>query len=138
MCNKFKPRKGKPEDCWHDADEIILHACFQALCDFVEKEKPQNIVDYKHHIGQRWEWSVVRALHKYWRVERPAMLKEIERLRKKWSKSRVLEDPKNLLSKTLKQDDKSFNKMYEIEQHIEKLDNWNLHRMIDLRGRLWC
>ncbi len=30
---------------WHDKDEILLHAVFQVLTDFVEQEKPETIID---------------------------------------------------------------------------------------------
>ena len=31
---------------WHDKDEILLHAAFQLLADFVEQEHPEKIVDW--------------------------------------------------------------------------------------------
>ena len=31
---------------WHDKDEVLLHAAFQLLADFVEKEQPEKIVDW--------------------------------------------------------------------------------------------
>ena len=29
--------------CWCDRDDLLLHAAFQILVDFVEKEKPGKI-----------------------------------------------------------------------------------------------
>jgi len=34
------------EKGWHDKDEIFLHAAFQLLVDFVEREDPGKIVDW--------------------------------------------------------------------------------------------
>lgn len=31
------------KDVWHDRDTIMLHASFQLLKDFIEKEEPQSI-----------------------------------------------------------------------------------------------
>ena len=31
---------------WHDKDEVLLHAAFQLLADFVEGERPEKIVDW--------------------------------------------------------------------------------------------
>jgi len=33
------------EKGWHDKDEILLHAAFQLLVDFVDQEKPDKIID---------------------------------------------------------------------------------------------
>jgi hypothetical protein len=34
---------------WHDKDEVLLHAAFQILVDFVEQEQPERTVD--------WNWN---------------------------------------------------------------------------------
>lgn len=40
--HKFRHLKG-----WNDVDYKMLHACFDFLCDFVEKEKGQESLDYQ-------------------------------------------------------------------------------------------
>jgi hypothetical protein len=35
------------EKGWHDKDELLLHAAFQLLTDFVEQERPDKIVDWE-------------------------------------------------------------------------------------------
>ncbi|MCE9530707.1 MAG: hypothetical protein K8T89_06210 [Planctomycetes bacterium] len=32
------------DDEWRDKDMVMLHACFQILCDFIEKEQGENKV----------------------------------------------------------------------------------------------
>ena len=32
------------EKGWHDKDEVLLHAAFQLLTDFVEQEKPEETI----------------------------------------------------------------------------------------------
>jgi len=34
---------------WHDKDEVMLHACFQLLKDFVEKEGGDKHANYETH-----------------------------------------------------------------------------------------
>ena len=36
------------EKGWCDKDRVMLHAAFQLLVDFLEKEKPDEIVDWSH------------------------------------------------------------------------------------------
>lgn len=40
--HKFRHLRG-----WSDVDFKMLHACFDFLCDFVEKEKGQESLDYQ-------------------------------------------------------------------------------------------
>src|SRR3989338_10752837 len=75
---------------WHDKDEILLHAAFQLLVDFIEKEHPERIgwsADKMH----RQVWREIKSLYKWWKKTRPArgsplsnkkMLKATLRLKK--------------------------------------------------------
>jgi hypothetical protein len=64
---------------WHDRDEVLLHAMFQILVDFVEGEEPRVLVDDPHWYDhatcpeeivalKRQEDSnkEIRALYKWW------------------------------------------------------------------------
>jgi hypothetical protein len=51
---------------WHDRDSIMLHACFQILVDFVEKEDGLNqwcAEDYKEQITE------MKYLYDWWKDE---------------------------------------------------------------------
>lgn len=61
----------------------MLYACFQILVDFIEKEKPQKIVDYDHDAYHRKQWKELQILDKYWKVDRPRLQKEEEKALKK-------------------------------------------------------
>lgn len=41
--HKFRHLKG-----WNDVDFKMLHACFDFLCDYVEKEKGQEMLDHQY------------------------------------------------------------------------------------------
>jgi hypothetical protein len=47
---------------WCDKDRIMLHAVFQLLVDFVEQEKPDQIVDYDKNRYAEYDAS----LKKHW------------------------------------------------------------------------
>ena len=95
------------KDGWCDKDHILLHACFQLLNDFVEKELlVNNFVD----------WNA-DELHRNAR-------KEIEDLYAWW------QDRKNdeVMDKSLS---------FDLDREIYLKDNEMLKRMIDVRMFLW-
>lgn len=38
---------------WYDKDEILLHAAFQLLTDFIEQEQPERYIDWNHSVFYR-------------------------------------------------------------------------------------
>jgi hypothetical protein len=64
------------KDEWKDADEIMLHACFQLLKDCVEKEKVDSTCNYEAHKDFVDE---VRFLYNWWkeRVNKPTNLDQM-------------------------------------------------------------
>lgn len=56
---------------WRDRDEILLHAAFQILVDFVEKEEPGRIINWSHDETHRHVWKEVRELYRWWKEKRP-------------------------------------------------------------------
>ena len=49
-----------------DGDYLLLHAAFQILVDFVEKEEPEKIIDWSHDEKHRKAWKEVISLYKWW------------------------------------------------------------------------
>jgi hypothetical protein len=68
--NKVEIRSLKPG--YYDADHRILHASFQLLKDFVEREKPFDRIDWDHDEGHRNAASEIRALYHWWTVDYPS------------------------------------------------------------------
>ncbi|HEY0048668.1 MAG TPA: hypothetical protein VGB68_05250 [Pyrinomonadaceae bacterium] len=55
-----------PDD-WRDKDEIILHACFQLLKDFVEREKEIfEQIDWKHDEETEKAKAEIDFLYNWW------------------------------------------------------------------------
>ena len=48
---------------WHDKDEVLLHAAFQLLADFVEKEQPDKLVDWDADELHRSAWEEITGLY---------------------------------------------------------------------------
>ena len=54
-------------DGWRDKDEVILHACFQLLKDFVEKEKEViEQIDWKHDEETANAKAEIDFLYSWW------------------------------------------------------------------------
>jgi hypothetical protein len=54
------------EKGWHDRDEVLLHAAFQILVDFVEQEQPEKIIDWNATEDHRRVWKEIRSLYRWW------------------------------------------------------------------------
>ena len=52
---------------YHDADEILVHAMFQALCNFIEKEKPAEIVNWDSDPEHKHAWKEMNELYEWWK-----------------------------------------------------------------------
>jgi hypothetical protein len=56
---------------WCDKDHIILHACFQLLCDFVEKEMRLNtFVDWNTDHQSRHAKKEIEELYEWWQSKK--------------------------------------------------------------------
>ena len=57
---------------WHDKDEVMLHAAFQLLVDFVEQEQPDKYIAWDHDTNHRQAWKEIRSLYRWWTTTRPS------------------------------------------------------------------
>lgn len=55
--------KSLPKKKWVDRDMLLLHACFQILSDFIEKEDGLNHCDYEEH---KEDVDTCRELYNWW------------------------------------------------------------------------
>lgn len=54
-------------DSWCDKDDVILHACFQLLKDFVEQEKEMfEIIDWNHTEENKLAKAEIDFLYNWW------------------------------------------------------------------------
>ena len=55
---------------WHDKDELMLHAIMQLVVDFIEKERPDEYIDWDSDEGHRNAWNTLTDVYDWWTVRR--------------------------------------------------------------------
>lgn len=61
---------------FHDRCDILLHASFQILVDFVEKEEPQESISWEA-ADEKKIWEEIQSLYEWWK-NRNANVKNTE------------------------------------------------------------
>ncbi len=132
------------EKGWCDKDEVLLHAAFQLLTDFIEKEKPETIIDWNADELQKKTWKEIKLLYNWWKKERPARKSPLEDKRLKHPPWKFKKIPGSDLREMVEPDKKKYANYYraleehwKLEQKWEKEDQRNLHRLINIRKFLW-
>ena len=132
------------EKGWHDKDEILLHAAFQLLVDFVEREDPGNIVDWNSDESHKHRWKEIRELYEWWKRERPSRKSPLDDKRLKIPPMKFKKLPGSELSQLVEPDKKKYANYYQalkkhgrLEKKWEEEDQRNLHRLVEIRGFLW-
>lgn len=132
------------EKGWHDKDNVLLHAAFQLLTDFVELEKPDEIVDWSHDVTHRKAWKEIKSLYKWWNETRPARKSPLDKKGLKIPPMKFKKIPGSDNREWIRPDKKKYAEYYralkkdqQLEKKCEEEDQRNLHRLIDIRGFLW-
>src|ERR1051326_3249456 len=129
---------------WHDRDHLLLHAAFQLLVDFIEREKPGKIVDWSADGEHRRAWKEIRSLYHWWTQTRPRRkdpldakgLKRPPMRREKIAGS----DHRRLVPfdrKKYRAYDAALSKSARLEKAWQEEDQRSLHRLIEIRLYLW-
>lgn len=110
---------------WCDRDEVLLHAAFQILTDYVEREQPWEFTATPEEIQEAYggpdechpsrlqSAAELKSLYHWWTVERLAR-KEPEDTGRDWGQ-----------------------KLLAAEKQWNEEDDANLKRLIDIRQTLW-
>ena len=129
---------------WHDKDEIMLHAAFQLLTDFMEQESSEKRIDWNHDALHRRAWKEIRDLYKWWTRTRPTRSSPID-------DKRIAEPPLRFEKVTgtefrrlVTPDKKKYAAYYRslrqhtlLEQKWRSEDQRNFHRLVNIREFLW-
>jgi hypothetical protein len=128
---------------WCDRDQVFLHAAFQILVDFIEKEHPERI-DWNSNGLHRRVWREIKSLYRWWKETRPNRKSPLDDDRLPSPPLKLKKVPDSDLSEWVKPDKKKYAKYYEaldrhnkLEQKWHKEDQRNLHRLIEIRSFLW-
>ncbi len=129
---------------WHDKDEILLHAAFQLLVDYVEREKPAKRIDWSWDARHRKAWKEIMSLYRWWKQERPARKSGLDRKGVKWPAYKTEKVPGKDLWRWVEPDRKKYAAYYRLlklswrqEAEWAAEDQQNLHRLVDIREHLW-
>ena len=132
------------EKGWFDKDEVLLHAAFQILIDFVEQEKPDKIVDWNTDKLHRKAWKEIKSLHSWWRKERSAQKSPLDDKKIKHPPLKFEKVAGSDLRRMVGPDKKKYanyyhalGKHWKLERKWDEEDQRNLHRLIDIRKFLW-
>jgi hypothetical protein len=129
---------------WHDKDNVLLHAAFQLLADFVEQEKPDKIVDWSFDEPHWQAWKEITSLYKWWKEIRPARRSPLDDKKLKSPPLKFRKIPGSELGKIVELDRKKYAVYYRalkedarLEQKWFEEDQRNLHRLVEVRPFLW-
>ena len=128
---------------WCDKDRVLLYACFQILVDFIEKEKPQTIVDYKHDLEHRRQWKELQAIYRYWKKDRPRLERESDKALMK-AGLEMVDKPGSIIGRASQEiqitvKDKKAHRLHDrLYDKLHRLDDEMLQRLINIRHHLWC
>jgi hypothetical protein len=129
---------------WCDKDHMILHAAFQLLVDFVEKEKPDQIINWNSDPEHKKTWQEIKSLYRWWTKTRPNRKEPLDNENLKIPPMRFKKVPGTNLTQLMDYDknkykeyDSAFKRQMSLEMKWHKEDQKNLHRLIDIRPYLW-
>ncbi len=129
---------------WHDKDEVMLHATFQLLVDFMEQEQPDKHIDWSHDNEHREAWKEIRALYRWWTTRRPSRHSPLDDKKIAIPPLRFEKIAGTTLSRLVTPDKQKYAVYYRaLKQHTRLEQKWreedqrNLHRLMDIREFLW-
>jgi hypothetical protein len=132
------------EKGWHDRDNILLHAAFQTLVDFMEKEHPDKTVDWSWDETHSKAWKEIKSLYKWWKKTRPARVDPLNDKTIKVPPYKFELIPGTNSRKEIQPDKKKYADYYKAMKKSSKLeqkwfeeDQRNLHQLIEIRPFLW-
>lgn len=126
-----------------DPRELLLHASFQCLVDFIEKENAE-IVDWNDNKELRKAWKEIQSLYNWWTKERPNRKDPLYDPKVKIPKLKTKYDKKTKLHRVLEHDhvkyaafDIAARASFIWEAECDKEDMKNLIRLAKIREYLW-
>ncbi len=129
---------------WYDRDDILLHAAFQVLVDFVEREHPDRTIDWNADAVHKHVWKEIQSLYKWWKETRSSRRSPLddEKVAVPPLKFKKILDSDS--SQVVEPDRKMYGEYYralkrhsQLEQKWYEEDQRNLHRLIEIRSHLW-
>ena len=146
---KFRKRRLKIPTLtsqWCDMDEVLLHACFQVLVDFVEKELSQDIIDWDYDDQHREIRKEMQELYDWWKTRDKVRDEAHDKLfegidEPSFDELFIPTETKDLLkyemSKHYEAYGEALKEYGDMLDRQEKEDDDNLIRLMKIRRNLW-
>jgi hypothetical protein len=125
---------------WYDRDEILLHAAFQILVDFMEQERPGEIIDWEHDPLHSNAWRELTQLYRWWKEERPYRRDPLDDVPHPPEEEYVFaEDHRLIFPDREKYPEyyEAMRKSTDLEVEWLEEDQRQLHRLIEVRPFMW-
>lgn len=113
---------------WVDRDHAMMAACFQLLTDFVDKEKPFDVIDWESDSGHRKAGKEIKELYEWWTSERFWEHQELDGMHVK------VPDLDNADTSIW---DDSWNEWCAFSDELDEKDDLMLKRLMKIRKYLW-
>lgn len=131
--NRVKIKSLKPG--YYDIDYRMLHACFQLLVDYVENERPFEIIDWDHDDESRQIAQEIKELYYWWKNEYPMRREPIHDI------DESLVPPLTVVCRGDLTEypawEEACKKTQELEERWDREDDENLIRLMKIRPYLW-
>lgn len=128
---------------WIDKDHLILHAAFQLLRDYVERERPERI-EWSHDKRSAKAWREIRSLYRWWTNIRPGRRSPLDAKGLKMPPLKFEPVPGKPYSRLVPYDESRYrpyrlalSKQAVLEKKWFDEDQRNLHRLVRVRPFLW-
>ena len=118
-----------------DRTEMLLHATFQCLVDYIEQEDPGETIDWSATPEHAAAWREIMDLYMWWTKTRPSRKDPIDNIddslvppigKMFCQEKGYYPEYKKILAES--------NRM---EEKWDEEDQKNLHRLVEIRGHLW-
>jgi hypothetical protein len=129
---------------WHDKDEVLLHAAFQLLVDFVEQEQPDRYINWNANTLHKHAWREINSLYRWWKDKRPTRRSPLDDKNLMMPPFKFKKIPNSEMYQMIEPDKKKYAAYYRaLRQHAQLEQEWyeedqrKLHRLVEVRGFLW-
>lgn len=65
---------------WQETDEMMLHAVMQLLVDYVEKQKPDQVIDWSSDKDHVDAWTTIMLVYTWWKYTRPERVDPLDEI----------------------------------------------------------
>jgi 2-polyprenyl-6-methoxyphenol hydroxylase-like FAD-dependent oxidoreductase len=88
-------------------------------------------------------WKEMRALYRYWKVERPMMGGRVEKALRRWARDyryKLVPRPDGRTSAIVvtRNNRQAWTRLCRLEERFDRTEDRMLQRLVNIRRHLWC